>query len=299
MTNGFSARRMLRVLPGDPRYYQIAVLASLATYGVGWLGFSLNGWQIGNLLSTALAAQWIGTRLTGGVRFDPKSPLISALSLCLLLRSNDWRALTLAAAAAIASKFIFRWNGKHLFNPTNFGIVVMLALGMDVWVSPGQWGSKFYFAFLMACLGGMVIHRALRSDVSYAFLFFFSAILFARACWLGDPWAIPLKQLQSGALLVFAFFMISDPKTTPDSRSGRIVFALLVAAGAAYVQFGLFRTNGLLLSLALCSLLTPLLDALLPGTQYQWSSSKPSLPNKGAAHEQNRLVPRPVVRSLA
>jgi Na+-translocating ferredoxin:NAD+ oxidoreductase RnfD subunit len=63
----------------------------------------------------------------------------------------------------------------------------------------------------------MVIHRAMRSDVSYAFILTFAAILFARALWLGDPWTIPLKQLQSRALLLFTFFMISDPKTTPDS----------------------------------------------------------------------------------
>jgi len=298
MITGFSARRILRISPGDPRDYQIAVLSALATYGVGWLGFNLNGWQIGNLLGAALATQWICAKLAGGVSFDPKSPLISALSLCLLLRTNDWLALTLAAIFAIASKFILRWNGKHLFNPTNFGIIVMLAVGAEVWVSPGQWGSRFHFAFLMACLGGMVIHRALRSDVSYAFLFFFSAILFGRAWWLGDPWAIPLKQLQSGALLLFTFFMISDPKTTPDSRAGRIVFALIVAAGAAYVQFGLFRANGLLWSLAFCSLLTPLLDTLLPGTKYQWNASKPSPPMEGPAHEQDRFIPRPAVRPV-
>ena len=100
----------------------------------------------------------------------------------------------------------------------------MIAVSGEVWVSPAQWGSKLYFAFLMACLGGMVIHRAMRSDVSYAFLLSYVAILAARAVWLGDPWAIPIKQLQSGALLLFTFFMISDPKTTPDSRAGRVLF---------------------------------------------------------------------------
>ena len=86
--------------------------------------------------------------------------------------------------------------------------------------------------------------------------------------------------------------MISDPKTTPDSRAGRILFALLVAGGAAYVQFVLYRTNGLLWSLALCSLLTPLVDYLLPGTKYQWNS--PTSGNKGELHEKDRLVLGPV-----
>src|SRR6185295_10000294 len=90
---------------------------------------------------------------------------------------------------------------------------------------------------------------------------------------LGEPLAIPLHRLESGALLLFTFFMISDPKTTPDSRAGRLLFGGLVAAGAWYVQFRLFRTNGLLWSLAACSLVVPLIDWLLPGSRYQWRRS--------------------------
>ena len=65
--------------------------------------------------------------------------------------------------------------------------------------------------------------------------------------------------------------MISDPRTTPNSRTGRILFAFLVACGAWYVQFRLFRTNGLLWSLASFSMTVPLIDWLLPGTRYEWS----------------------------
>jgi Na+-transporting NADH:ubiquinone oxidoreductase subunit NqrB len=287
-----------RFVPRDPRCYQIAVLASLLFYGVGWLAFDIGVREVAILLSAALITQFLCGKFLAAARFDPRSALISGLSLCLLLRTNSVLLLFVTAVITIGSKFILKWNHKHIFNPTNFGIVAMLALGVDVWVSPAQWGSKPYFAFLMACLGGMVIHRAMRSDVSYAFLFFFTAILLGRAWWLGDPWAIPLKQLQSGALLLFTFFMISDPKTTPDSRAGRILFALLVAAGAAYMQFGLFRTNGLLWSLALCALLTPLLDYLLPGTKYQWIAPKPSMTTQGDTHEKDRFMPRPAIRPV-
>jgi hypothetical protein len=87
--------------------------------------------------------------------------------------------------------------------------------------------------------------------------------------------AIPIHRLESGALLLFTFFMISDPRTTPDSRAGRVLFGALVAAGAWYVQFRLFRTNGLLWSLAGVSVLVPLIDWLLPGSRYEWS--RPSI----------------------
>ena len=283
-------------LPRDPRYYQIAVLSSLLIYGVGWLGFDVGGSQITILLGSVLLTQFLCGKFFAASSFDPRSALISGLSLCLLLRTNSILLLIVTAVVTIASKFLIKWNHKHIFNPTNFGIIAIIALSGEVWVSPAQWGSKLYFGFLMACLGGMVVHRALRSDVSYAFICSYAAILFARAFWLGDPWAIPLKQLQSGALLLFTFFMISDPRTTPDSRAGRILFAIIVAAGTAYVQFSLYRTNGLLWSLAICSALTPLIDYLLPGTKYQWNS--PNTGNKGEVYEKDRLVLRPVARPI-
>ena len=113
---------------------------------------------------------------------------------------------------------MIRINGKHLFNPTNFGVVaMMLATGL-VWVSPAQWGNVAFFAFLMACLGGLVVNRAARSDVTFAFIGFYMSLVFGRSLWLGEPLVIPLHRLQSGALLLFTFFMISDPRTTPNSR---------------------------------------------------------------------------------
>ena len=297
MRTQFLLTRRADWLPKDPRYYQIAVLFSLLIYGVSWLSFDIGVGQIVVLLGSVLVTQFLSGKFLSAAPFDPRSALISGLSLCLLLRTNSVLLVIATAVITIASKFVLKWNRKHVFNPTNFGVIAMLTLTGDVWVSPAQWGSKLYFAFLMACLGGMVIHRAMRSDVSCAFIVAYAAMLFGRAYWLGDASAIPLKQLQSGALLLFTFFMISDPKTTPDSRLGRILFGFLVAAGAAYVQFVLYRTNGLLWSLAICSLLTPFIDYLSPGTKYQWQS--PNIGNQGETHEEDHLVLRPAVRPIS
>ena len=147
-----------------------------------------------------------------------------------------WFAV-LAAIITVASKFVFRFRNKHIFNPTNFGLAACMWLSDTVWVSQGQWGSTAYFGFLMACVGGLVVYRASRSDITYAFLIAYGVILFARALWLGDPVSIPLHQIQNGAFLLFTFFMISDPKTTPDTRFGRVLFACLVAVVAGFFQF--------------------------------------------------------------
>ena len=256
----------------DPRSYQIATLVALVVYGLVGLDLEIRPGMAFTILAVALAAQLAGTRLAGLPRFDPKSALISSLSLCLLLRTNSLVLAAITAVVTIASKFLLRIDGRHVFNPTNFGLAVMMALGTSVWVSPGQWGTGAFFAFLLAGCGGLVIHRAARSDVTYALIGFYGAIVFARAAFLGDPLAIPLHHLQNGAFLLFAFFMISDPKTTPDSRAGRIVFALIVALGAGFVHFVLFQPNGLLWSLVLSAPITPLLNRRLPGTRYQWQT---------------------------
>jgi enediyne biosynthesis protein E5 len=274
----------------DPRLYQIGTLACLLVYGMGWLDFDITLARVVLILSTVLATQWICDRSgpakagchvgnnAGRVRvpfaMSARSALISGLSLCLLLRTNDPRLAVLASAVTIAGKSLVRVNGKHVFNPTNGGIVAMLLLSNQVWVSPGQWGGPAFFAFLMACAGSLVVNRAARSDVTYAFIIFYGALIVGRSLYLGEPLTIPLHRLQSGALLLFAFFMISDPKTTPNSRAGRLLFAAIVAFAAWYVQFRLFRTNGLLWSLAICSIAVPLINRLLPGARYAWATPK-------------------------
>jgi Na+-transporting NADH:ubiquinone oxidoreductase subunit NqrB len=254
----------------DPRGYQIAALAALLAYGLFWLRFDIQPDMVVTLLATALAAQWCCWRAVSSSRVDYKSAVISALSLCLLLRTASPLVAAVAAALTIGSKFAVRVRGKHVFNPTNFGIVATLLLTRDAWVSSGQWGEAAFFAFLVASIGMIVVTRAARADVTFAFLCTYAGLLFTRSAWLGEPVAIPLHRLQSGALLIFAFFMISDPRTTPDSRTGRILFALLVAMGAYYVQFVLFRPNGLLWSLAAWSPAVPLLDRVRRAERYGW-----------------------------
>lgn len=285
---------------GDPRLFQIGTLASLLVYGMGWLDFDITPIRVGLLLTTVLATQWIGDRLAGGppFRLSIRSALISGLSLCLLLRTNRNDLAVLAAILTIAAKFLIRVDGKHVFNPTNGGIVVMMLLTNQVWVSPGQWGSAAFFACLLACAGSLVVNRAARSDVTYAFIACYCALLFGRSLYLGEPLTIPLHRLESGALLLFTFFMISDPKTTPDSRLGRVLFAALVAFVAWYVQFRLFRTNGLLWSLAGCSMLVPLINRLAPGLAYAWPVFQNTYINQGASHETHAVRNRAGVDGL-
>lgn len=280
--------------PSDPRNYQIAVLATLLAFGQAALGFGVDPATAATLLGVALALQAALDRGLEGRPFEPRSALVSGLSLCLLLRTSDLALAAAAAAIAIGSKFALRWRGKHLFNPTNLALVVLLAATDRAWASPGQWGAAPFLAFFVACSGGLVLQRAGRADITLAFLGSYAGLLVARALWLGDPLAIPLHQLHSGSLLIFSFFMISDPRTTPDSRAGRVVFAAVVAFVAVWLRFLRFEPQAILFALAACAPLVPLLDRLLPGARHQWRAP----PTSGGPHAV-RPVPAPAPRGAA
>lgn len=262
----------------DPRYYQIVTLSSLLVFGVSALEFGIQWQHAVFITGTALLTQYLAGRLTGAAAFDPLSALITSLSLTMFLRTDQVVFAFLAALIAIGSKYLLRVKGKHIFNPANVAIVV-LVLGSDhVWIAAGQWGSAALGAFALACAGFIVLTRARRAETTCCFLFVYASLLFTRALWLGDPLTIPLHQLQNGSLLIFAFFMISDPKTTPDSRAGRALFGALVAVVAAFVQFGLFKPGAPVLALVFCSPLVPLIDALWRGGRYQWSGKSSTQP---------------------
>ncbi len=254
----------------DPRYYQIVVLTTLLTIGIGVLDFGIRWQNALVIMLVAQATQFLGTRLAGLPRFDPLSPLITSLSLTLLLRTEFMGLAAAAAAIAIGSKFLIRVRGKHVFNPANVALVSLMLLSDQAWVSSGQWGSAAIGAFGLACLGFLVLTRARRAETTIAFLCVYGALLLGRAVWLGDPMSIPLHQLQNGALLIFAFFMISDPKTTPDTARGRTLFATLVAAIAFTIQFIFYQPNGPILALILSAPLVPIIDAVLQGSHYRW-----------------------------
>lgn len=282
--------RITRIVPQDPRAYQIVALSGLLAVGILRFGFDIAPLDAAIILTSALAAQRLAESMgrpasPAAITSPPPatwpSALITALSMTLLLRARHPMWLAIAVLLAVFSKFAFRVprvgapGTKHVLNPTNGAIVLLLLCGAPVWVSPSQWGHHLGLALGITGFGSLVVYRSTRSDVTLAFLAAWAAVLFGRAALVHQPWTVPLHQLENGAVALFAFHMISDPRTTPDSRTGRIVFAVLVALGAGFVQFVLYRTNGLFWSLAASSLLVPVLDRVFPGRAYAWPGRPP------------------------
>jgi Na+-transporting NADH:ubiquinone oxidoreductase subunit NqrB len=259
-------------LRSDARHFQIAALATLLGVNFAVLDFGARPLNSALAILGSLATQALCSRVAGMPAIDLRSPLITGLSLSLLLRADEPWVHALAAIIAIGSKFALRIDGKHIWNPAGFAIVVLLFVVPDhVWISPGQWGASVWFAALVSFLAFMVLNAARRGDIAIFFLAAHGTLLIARALWLGDPLAIPLHQLQSGSLLIFTFFMISDPRTSPDSRLGRFLFALAVALLAHRLAFFWQMRPALYVALIALSPLTLLIDRILPAERFAWT----------------------------
>ena len=255
----------------DPRDYQIMVLTSMLFYGLFWLKFNLNIIWIVAIVAFALVTQFFATRIWKLPRFEWRSALISGLSLSILMRCSSFELSLGLAAIAILSKFVFRWNGKHIFNPTNLALAVGI-LGTDlVKIDPNQWGQGAILAFFILCMGIFVSNKACRSDVSFVFLGVFAFSLIAHTIWIDGQILNSLARLKTGSLLIFTFFMISDPKSTPDGRIGRYIFGATTALFGVYLQLAQGIAAGLIISLVFMSLTTPFLDWLFPAERFEWN----------------------------
>ncbi|MEM9530249.1 MAG: RnfABCDGE type electron transport complex subunit D [Pseudomonadota bacterium] len=259
----------------DPRDYQLVALSGLFT--MAWLSsdFGTRPAVLAAALAGTLLVQAAGTWLTSGrpraSTLEWKSALITAFGLSILLRATDLWIWTAAGAIAIGAKFAIRVRGKHVFNPACIGIVAMLLIsGHQAWVSPGQWGQASLLGGYVVALGALTLSSAKRLDIALGFLLAYALIVVGRGLWLGDPPVIALHHLSTGSLLIFAFFMITDPRSTPDRRLGRVLLAISVAALAAWLQFGPNVQAAPLVALALLAPLTPVLDRLLPARRFRW-----------------------------
>jgi Na+-transporting NADH:ubiquinone oxidoreductase subunit NqrB len=257
----------------DPRLFQIFSLGILLGAGAYFRDFSIRPEQVILTFAAGLLTQAACWTLTPSKPRTLRSAIITCLSLTLLLRADNLIAHPIAAAAAISSKSFFRFRGKHLFNPATFGIIFAIVFLPGTWVSPGQWGQDVAVAGWVVMLGMLVTNRARRGDISWTFLAFYLGALALRVEYFGYRWAVWTHQLESGALLLFAFFMISDPMTGPNDRRGRIAHAALVAAIAYVWQVRLYHTNGLIWALFIAAPCVPIWDAIWPARKFEWTQN--------------------------
>ncbi|QCS49986.1 Na+-transporting NADH:ubiquinone oxidoreductase, subunit NqrB [Picosynechococcus sp. PCC 11901] len=267
----------------DARDYQIAILTTFLLLGVYTRDWTLNLTWVLLAIATCILTQWSFSawqayrcRQETPLQWSPllisgaRSAAITGLGLSLLLRVNHPLVLVGAAVGAIASKFLFRYQEKHFFNPANFGIIMALLWTDGAWVSPGQWGTDWWYLLLFFSAAGLVLNRVGRWDTSIAFLGSYGGLEILRNFWLGWSWDVVAHQLTSGSLLLFAFFMLTDPRSIPNGKQGRIFWAISIALLTFVLQHGLYTSTAIFWALFCLAPSTIVIDKIWRSSRFQW-----------------------------
>ncbi len=264
----------------DIRDYQILFLSLFLILGIGTRDWTLRPILILVSIATCLSVQLCLSLITNywseteTPKINLRSALITSLGLSLLLRSDSWTTMVLAATLAIASKFIFQVGEKHFFNPANFGIISALVLTHDAWVSPGQWGEEWLYGLLFAGAGGMILQRVGRWDTTAAFFGSYSLLEAIRNLWLGWTWDVYAHRLMSGSFLLFALFMVTDPRSIPNARMGRIIWAISIAILTFIFRNYFFLSTAVFWALFVLSPITIFIDFIWLSPRFSWSKDE-------------------------
>lgn len=269
------------ILCKDIRDYQILFLSLFLILGIGTRDWTLHPEFIAVAIASCIITQIICSLITKSPDslqpINIRSPLITSLGLSLLLRVDHWPTMAFAGFAAIASKFVFKVGEKHFFNPANFGIIAVLTLTNDAWVSPGQWGEEWWYGLLFVGTGGMILQRVGRWDTTAAFLGAYSLLAAIRNLWLGWTWDVYFHHLMSGSLLLFALFMVTDPRSIPNSPMSRILWAISIALLTFILRNFFFIPTAVFWALFALAPLTILLDKFWITPRFSWEN-KTELP---------------------
>ena len=223
-----SRRGFLRI---DNRFLAPLLITSILL--TAHLSFGiLEGWERTALaIATAIAAEMIMGRLTYGVWPHPASAYISGISAGILVRSPFYWPYILASLISITSKYVLRFRGRHLWNPTNFGVSAVVFLApATVSVLSVQWGNAVAPMAVIWILGSVIVWRVGRLHISVTYVLSFLLFSVFRAWWTGSPWMANVAPITGPMYQLFVFFMVTDPKTTVKSVTGQCVVVFLVAA---------------------------------------------------------------------
>lgn len=179
---------------------------------------------------TALLIELVVGRLFWGQWPHLASAYVSGISVGILVRSPAFWPYVLGSTLSITSKYVLRVKGRHLWNPSNFGICVMLWLASDTVASLSiQWGNYLLPMLIIWILGSIIIWQVKRFHICATYVASFLLFAYVRSWITGHPFLAEIAPITGPMYQLFIFFMITDPKTTVRTTWGQCVVAFLVA----------------------------------------------------------------------
>ncbi|QNI34685.1 RnfABCDGE type electron transport complex subunit D [Alloacidobacterium dinghuense] len=208
-----------------PLFITLILLVGHLTFGI------LESYQKTLLaIGTSIAAELVLGRIFFHKWPHLASAYITGISVGILLRSPGFWPYALCSLLAITSKYVLRVKGRHIWNPSNFGICVMLFLAAEAVASLSiQWGNNLWAMLVIWALGAAIIWRLRRFHICAVYVVSFILLALLRAKITGDPWQSEISPITGPEYQLFIFFMITDPKTTVRSKLGQCIVVFFVA----------------------------------------------------------------------
>jgi Na+-translocating ferredoxin:NAD+ oxidoreductase RnfD subunit len=218
-------------LPIDHRYLAPILVTIVLVAGQVTFGF-LESWSRTFLaIATAMGIELVLGRLFGGKWPHLASSYISGISVGMLVRSPAVWPYALCSAISITSKYVLRVKGRHIWNPSNFGVVAMLVLAADTVAGLSvQWGNNLLPMIVVWAFGTVILRTLGRLHITLTYVVSFIAFAVVRAAVTGHPFLSEVAPITGPMYQLFIFFMITDPKTTVRPRWGQCLVAFMVAA---------------------------------------------------------------------
>ena len=216
----------------DPRYLIVFLITLVLVLGEAEYGI-LGGYDrlattLGICLITEIVLSWW---LRGKIA-NLASAYVSGISLALLTKpqANILWPFALGAFLAIASKYVLTYRGRHLWNPSNFAIALMVLVASDsVAILSHQWGNDLRINLIIWTFGLIIASRAKVLHITLTYVACFFVFAFIRNAIVGGPLLAELAPITGPMYQLFVFFMVTDPRTTVSTRRGRIIVVAIVA----------------------------------------------------------------------
>jgi Na+-transporting NADH:ubiquinone oxidoreductase subunit NqrB len=222
------ARRRIRF---DQRYLAPILVTCVLLAGQVTFGF-LESWSRTLLaIATAMAVELVAVRSLYGKWPHLASAYVSGISVGMLVRSPAFWPYALCSAISITSKYVFRVEGRHIWNPTNFGIVAMLLLAADTVAGLSvQWGNNLLPMIVVWVFGAFILRAVHRLNITVIYVVSFLVFAAVRTAITGHPLLSEVAPITGPMYQLFIFFMITDPKTTVGPKWAQGLVAFLIAA---------------------------------------------------------------------
>lgn len=216
----------------DPRLIPPAFITLILLVGQLTGGILESYWQTALAIITAIVVELVLSRLITGKWPHLASAYISGISVGILVRSPAWWPFALCSALAITSKYVLRVKDRHLWNPSNFGISILLLIApFAVSTLSIQWGNNLWPMLVIWVLGAIIVYRVKRLHITATYVISFLILGGLRTLLTGHSYLAEIAPITGPMYQLFIFFMITDPKTTVrSSKLAQCVVVFLVAA---------------------------------------------------------------------